>query len=98
MRNLLLLLTVLCFFACVRRSTPSEVENNLKSAMIRFLENGKDTNKVKFRATKVTYFEDRVYYDCEFQVQMLVPEKNIDTVGYMTALISKDFETVKRKF
>jgi hypothetical protein len=88
---------LLFLFACERRSTPAEVENNLKSAMIRFLENGKDTDKVKFRATKVTFYEDRLYYDCEFQIHMLVPEKNIDTVGYMTAQISKDFETVKRK-
>jgi len=59
-----------------------------------------DTSKTKFNVLTVSYFEDSVKgYICEFQVNMKqqLPERLVDTVGYMNALVSKDFKTVVRK-
>ncbi len=88
---------VLLATACNVAPTKTDVENNLKSAMNSYLNTqpGIDSAKVKFNIQTVTYFEDTTFYECEFKVKET--RGNWDTIGVMTARVSKDFVTVKRK-
>ena len=54
-----------------------------------------DSTKVKYQVNKVYYFETKEIYLCEFNVRVV--SQKLDTTGTMTADISKDFLTVKRK-
>ena len=58
-----------------------------------------DTSKTKFYVLEVTYYEATRGFICEFKVNMKqqLPDRLVDTVGYMNANISKDFKEVSRK-
>ena len=84
--------------SCEKKYSPEETKNNLKNAMIKFLASEKDTTRAKFEIVDVYYFPEKTFYTCDFRVRMKVIGSKIDTVGTMRATISKDFETVKRKW
>ncbi len=75
-----------------------KVAARLRTTMEKYLYDSHklDTSKVTYEVKKVFYFETKEVYVCEFNVHVAVPQK-IDTTGIMTADISKDFLTVKRK-
>ena len=95
------LLGVIFLFSCVKKQSRKEIEDNLKSAMGTFLNHkpGLDTSRIKFNVLDVSFFENKKGYNCEFKVNMKqkMPDRLLDTVGYMSANISKDFTTVSRK-
>lgn len=96
------ILAIIFLFSCVKKQDRKEVEDNLKAAMGTFLNQkpGLDTSQVKFNVLEVSFFEDKKKgYICEFKVNMKqkMPNRLLDTVGYMSADISKDFTTVTRK-
>ena len=94
-----ILLTGICL-ACNMNPTPEEVEDNLKQTMLGYLfkENAKgDTSAIKFRIDKLYYFDNKVNYNCEFYVHMVIPGK-VDTTGVMKAIVSKDYKEVKRLY
>jgi hypothetical protein len=84
---------------CARRLSQEEVRTELKTAMLAHLENAPyfDSGKVHIKVLDVTYFEDKKVYNCEFRVSMKIPGRGLDTVGVMTANISKTFDSVYRK-
>jgi hypothetical protein len=88
-------------FSCVKKPGKQEVEENLKTAMGQFLNHDPryDTSVVKFNVLEVTYYEAPKGYICEFKVNMKqkMPNRLIDTVGYMSANVSKDFTAVSRR-
>jgi hypothetical protein len=88
---------ILMVVSCEKKYSPQETQDKLKTAMLRSIAAEKDTTKAKFQILNVFYFAEKNFYDCEFKVRMKVLGTNIDTVGFMKATISKDFETVKRK-
>jgi hypothetical protein len=85
--------------ACKRSRTRAEVQNDLSKAMLTSLwsDNHKDTSSVKYQILDVNYFEDIEFYECEYKVRMHIVTTGFDTTGMMTARVSKDFRTVKRK-
>lgn len=98
-------IAVLCgifLFSCVKKPTKNEVESDLKAAMGLYLNHQPkiDTSKVKFDVLTVTYYEASKGYICEFKVNMKqkMPDRLLDTTGFMNANVSKDFKTVSRKF
>jgi hypothetical protein len=95
------LLAGIFLFSCLKKPAKDEVENNLKKAMGLYLNHRPqiDTSKVKFDVLTVTFFEEPKQYICEFKVNMKqqMPDRSIDTVGYMNANISKDFKVVSRR-
>jgi hypothetical protein len=95
----LLIFALLLFFgiACKRHLSHTDIENQLKSSMHKFLIKRKDydSSKLKFDVQKVYFFEEKNSYDCEFVVRMR--SNGYDTTGVMTATISKDFTRVSRK-
>lgn len=99
--KLILALLVSCFIlvSCQYSSSNNQtyVRDRLTQAMTKFLyeEHGGDTSKVHYDIQKVYYFEEKTFFNCQFTVHMKLP--NYDTTGFMSAEISKDFETVKRK-
>lgn len=98
MRKILFFCVLLFCFACKRAHTRSEVQKELSNAMLDFLrkDHNNDTSKIKFEIIDVNYFEDKTFFECEYKVRMHIPS-GIDTVGMMTARVSKDFTIVKRK-
>jgi hypothetical protein len=90
---------ILLSLACKRRLSREEVGTELKKAMLAHLENAPnfDTGKVHIKVLDVTYFEGTKVYNCEFRVSMKIPGRGLDTVGVMTANISKTFDSVYRK-
>lgn len=86
----------LILFSCKQSIEPT-IEEEMKKAMNDFLYQSvnNDSSKVKYRVETVNYFEEVKYYDCEFKVRVITAQK--DTTGLMTATVSKDFKTVKRK-
>lgn len=90
---------ILILFACNRNPSPEELQAKLKATMTDFLYKGTnyDSSKVKYRVQDVIYYIDKNYYDCEFKVKMSVTGGK-DTVGGMSAKISKDFKTVLRSY
>jgi hypothetical protein len=97
MKIFLIALILLTGLACKRKLSHSEVENQLKMTMHAFLINRPDydSNKLRYDVLKVNYFEDKSFYECEFEVHLKVG--NHDTTGIMTARVSKDFSRVSRK-
>lgn len=89
-------------FSCLKKQSRKEVEENLKTAMGLFLNNSPriDTSSAKFNVQEVSFYESPKGYICEFKVNMKqkMPDRLVDTVGYMSADISKDFKTVTRKY
>jgi nitrate/nitrite-specific signal transduction histidine kinase len=96
-KTVLFLALLLFLFACKRKLTPSELQTELKKAMLNYLQNqqGYDSSTIRFDVMDVSYFEDVKVYDCEFKVKLT--QNGHDTTGIMTSTISKDFSKVKRK-
>jgi hypothetical protein len=99
MKAIILTMAVLGFIACKKKHTEAGVEKNLSDAMLNYLwtTHNKDTSNVKFQVLSVYYFEEKLFYECDFNVHMRVLSKNYDTTGLMKARVSKDFSIVKRK-
>ena len=93
---LLLLFSVA--LSCKRSLSPAEVKDNLEKAMTAKLleEQGGDTTRMKFRMLDVNYFEDKDFYECEFQVRLL-RQDGTDTTGLIKGRVSKDFSKVSKK-
>ena len=90
---------LLCILAisCQKKPKQAEVQDHLKKAMSGFLYESinNDSSKVKYDVKDVLFFEDREFYECEFNVRMLQDGK--DTTGVMKARVTKDFTKVSRK-
>jgi hypothetical protein len=84
--------------SCERHLSRNETETALKDAFYRFLitQPNYDSTKVRFDVKSVNFFEDKTFFECEFNVHMKMTS-GVDTSGFMTARISKDFSSVKRK-
>jgi len=85
--------------SCSRKLSHEQVEAKLKEAMKTFLQKQEfryDTTKTEFAIDSVIYYEDKSFYECEFNVHL--KKKNYDTTGIMTARISRDFLRVTRKW
>jgi hypothetical protein len=97
MKAIIFALLLFAGMSCKRKLSRSDVEIQLKSAMHEFLirRPNYDSTKLKYEVQKVYFYEDKTAYDCEFVVHMWV--NGYDTSGVMTASISKDFSSVKRK-
>ena len=97
----IVLLSGMVMFSCVKKPTKKEVEENLKTAMEKFLNHDPryDSSVVKFKVLEVTFYEAQKGYICDFKVNMKqkMPDRLIDTVGYMNANVSKDFTAVSRR-
>jgi hypothetical protein len=99
MKKISILFFVVILFACNRNLSLEELQSKLKSTMTDYLYKGVnyDSSKVKYRVQDVVYYIDKDYYDCEFKVFMSV-KGGKDTVGDMSAKISKDFTKVYRNY
>ena len=99
MKKIFALLYIVSLGACNANPSPAEVEQKLKTAMNDYLYKSVnyDSSKVKYRVQNVVYFNDKDYYDCEFKVFMSVKDGK-DTLGDMSAKISKDFTKVYRNY
>ena len=93
-----LLLVILLGISCKRALSPAEVKDNLEKAMAAKLiqEQGGDTTRLKFQIMDVNYFEDKDFYECEFQVR-LFRQGGGDTTGIIRGRVSKDFSKVNKK-
>ena len=95
-----LLLLMLATLGCFKKEASRQyVENKLKQAMQNYLYQSvnNDSSTVRYRVETVDFFEAPEFYECEFTVHVFSPVAHYDTTGFMTARISKDFVTVKRK-
>ena len=94
-----MLLPAALLFSCTHHTslTPAEVQEKLKQTMTAFLYKriNNDSSVVHYRILSVAYFANPKEYLCEFKVRM--QERNLDTVGVMSATITKDFAKVYRK-
>jgi len=54
-----------------------------------------DSANTKFHVLSVSFYEEKNTYLCQFTVRL--QQKNLDTTGIMTAVISKDMKQVVRK-
>lgn len=99
MKKILFPFFLLLCVACKRAHSGSEVEKELSNAMLNHLwtDHHKDTSNIKFQILEVTYFEDKTFYECVYKVRMHIVPTGYDTVGIMSARVSKDFSEVKRK-
>ena len=95
-------LCVILMASCIKKTNRKELETDLKTAMELSLNHQPriDTSQVHFKVLEVSFFEGKKVYNCEFKVNMKqkMPDRMVDTVGYMQADISKDFKTVNRKY
>ena|ERR1700738_4852668 len=81
---------------CKRALSHTELEAQMKKAMLHSLQTGKgyDATKMKFEILDVNYYEDATFYICEFHVRL--HQNGGDTTGEMRSTISKDFSVVRR--
>ena len=89
-----------CFcliLSCQRPASRADTERQLKATLSSYLQKAaaKDSSKIRFEVTDVTYFQDSTFYECEFKVHLIGNGK--DTTGVMTARIAADFSKVVRK-
>jgi hypothetical protein len=88
------------FFSCVKKTSKKDTEESLKSAMGQYLNHGPrvDTSRIKFSVLEVAFFEEKMFYVCNFRVNMKQKrdDRLIDTTGSMSANISKDFKDITR--
>jgi hypothetical protein len=100
MKPILLLSLLLLGFSCKRKVSPEDIQAELSKAMLNqlYLDHHSDTSKVKYEILSVSFFPEKTFYNCEYKVHMHIPMTGFDTVGFMSATISKDFKEVKRKF
>ena len=89
-------------FSCIKKRNRQELEGDLKTAMELSLNNQPYANnsQAKFNVLEVSFYEGPKAYICEFKVNMKqkMPDRLVDTVGYMKADVSKDFKTVTRAY
>jgi hypothetical protein len=99
MKKLFPLLLMSIFAACNANLSAGELKETLKTTMNDYLYKSVnyDSSKVKYRVQDVIYYDDKNYYDCEFDVLMMVTDER-DSLGKMNAKISKDFKTVLRNY
>ena len=90
----LVFLVVLAAGCKEKRLSPAQLENKLMKTMNNYLDKNGNAN-VKFTVKSVVFYPEKDFYLCEFRVNM--QGNTIDTIGTMTATISKDFNTVKRR-
>jgi hypothetical protein len=87
-------------FSCVKKTSKRDTEESLKTAMGLYLNHGPrvDTSRIKFNVLEVAFFEEKMFYVCNFRVNMKQKrdDRLIDTTGSMSANISKDFKDVTR--
>ena len=99
---LLILLSGIFLFSCLKKDDKKQTEENLKTAMDLFLNHNPkiDTSRVKFKTLEVSYFEGKMGYICEFKVNMKEKRDTmiVDTTGMMNANVSKDFRDVSRRY
>jgi hypothetical protein len=100
MRNSIFSLLLLLLLSCnnnPKSSFDEKIASRLMTTMQKFLyeQVSNDSTKVKYHVNKVYYFETKQIYLCEFNVRVV--SQKLDTTGVMTADISRDFLTVKRK-
>jgi hypothetical protein len=101
MKRFILVLVFFISLSCNNQPSEAELQEKLKSTMLKFLYEKivhNDSTKVKYKIIgNVVYYNDDLYnyYDCQFKVKMSIPGRK-DTVGTMGAYISKDFKEVKR--
>lgn len=99
MNSYKILLLAVLFSACKIKTelSPDELQNKLNQTMQEYLYNqiNNDSTHIKYHVLSGYNFAEVEYYDCEFKVY--VKKDNHDTTGIMSANISKDFTTVKRK-
>src|SRR3979490_3340481 len=97
MKLALVFMMLLIFKGCKPALSRQEEEEKLKKAMTTYLYEkiNNDSTQVKFRVESVIFFKGKSFYDCEFNVHMI--RNGQDTTGIMTARISKNFISVKRK-
>lgn len=93
MRYILIMLLAGLFSCGPRFSTEAELESKLMETMQEHLRLSARQG-VTFTVKEVIWAEKSKDYFCEFRVRMQDGSK--DTVGTMTALVSKDFKTVER--
>ena len=89
----LVFLLVLAAGCIEKRSSEAELESKLMKTMNDYLDKNSD-GKVRFTVKEVTFYPEKNHYTCEFRVNMRSDTK--DTTGSMAAIISKDFNTIKR--
>jgi hypothetical protein len=98
---LILLLSVIFLFSCLKKASRKETEESLKTAMGLYLNHQHriDTTKTKFTVLEVTFFEAEKGYICDFKVNLKDNKDGplVDTTGMMSANISKDFKDVTRR-
>lgn len=82
--------------ACRRKLNPDQVKKHLEIAWSDHLQRPDSTKtpRPKFDVLDVEYYEDTLYYLCEFKVRMTLSTGQ-DTIGIMRAKVSKDFSTIK---
>ena len=89
-------------FSCIKKHSRKETEEDLKAAMELFLNHQPkaDTSQIKFKVLEASFYEGPKAFICEFKVNLKqkMPDRLVDTTGYMRADISKDFKTVTRKY
>lgn len=99
MKNIVLL-SILMLIACSSNPSQDEIGKKLKSAWTNYLYErvNFDSSKVKYRVEDVTFYDDnRGYYDCQFQVRMILPNGK-DTIGKQFGYISKEFKVLQRNY
>jgi len=100
MRRITAILLLCCALACKHKTgeTRKELEQKLASTFTAFLYQGinNDSSRIKYNVTETIYFENPNDYVCEFKVHMRTP--TADTIGMMSARISKDMQKVFRRF
>lgn len=93
MRIILIMLLAGLFSCGPRFNSEEELESKLMETMQEHLRFN-SRQGVTFTVKEVIWAEKNKDYFCEFRVRMQDGQK--DTVGTMTALVSKDFKTVER--
>ena len=100
MKRLMALVFFIIITACNNSSPSTDLQANLKSAMINYLYStvNYDSSKVHYYVVDdVIYFDDKTYYICDFKIKMTLTGKK-DTIGMMRAYVSKDFKQVKNVY
>jgi len=98
MKCLVALSLLFCsMLACRRPASHADTAEQLKTTMSDYLKKAaaKDSLKMQFDVTDVTYYKDSTFFECEFKVHM--KGQGRDTTGVMTARIAADFSKVVRK-
>lgn len=90
-----LLLCAALTLGCERKTSDSDVKENLIKAMTTKLQKSRPANAppMHFQILDVSYFKIGEFYRCEFQVKLTRPD-GTDTTGIVKGKISTDYATV----